>query len=164
MKICQQPPPEMTGCARLAFGVLARQGTWRFLGLMCRLSTGAEGVGGNTDNCLIVIIHHPPPPLVADYCLLLLGTVDDDAGISHRSRSKTEGMFHITIAEHVRIKSIDEPCDSNQHCGGTRQLPILPAGGVFQTEPPGGCLRQALEFSETSSTVNSGECCTADFG
>eukprot|EP00956_Cyclotella_meneghiniana_P036192 scaffold122748_cov22-Cyclotella_meneghiniana.AAC.2 len=23
---------------------------------------------------------------------------------------------------------------------------LLPAGGVFQTEPPGGCLRQAVEF------------------
>ena len=23
---------------------------------------------------------------------------------------------------------------------------VLPAGGVFQTEPPGGCLRQAFEF------------------
>eukprot|EP00956_Cyclotella_meneghiniana_P036657 scaffold128518_cov37-Cyclotella_meneghiniana.AAC.2 len=22
----------------------------------------------------------------------------------------------------------------------------MPAGGIFQTEPPGGCLRQALEF------------------
>ena len=36
-------------------------------------------------------------------------------------------------------------------------LLVLPAGGVFQTEPPGGCLRQALDnIRNVLSTANSG--------
>ena len=34
-------------------------------------------------------------------------------------------------------------------------LLVLPAGGVFQTEPPGGCLRQALDLDRVVTVSTS---------
>jgi len=45
-----------------------------------------------------------------------------------------------------------------------RYLLVLPAGGVFQTEPPGGCLRQALDSDRIVYCQAGGEQRTVDFG
>eukprot|EP00956_Cyclotella_meneghiniana_P002412 scaffold2720_cov52-Cyclotella_meneghiniana.AAC.2 len=42
-------------------------------------------------------------------------------------------------------------------------LLVLPAGGVFQTEPPGGCLRQALDSDRIVYCQAGGEQRTVDF-
>ena len=42
--------------------------------------------------------------------------------------------------------TVDNTVNTVFHCESYGLLLVLPAGGVFQTEPPGGCLRQAVEF------------------